>query len=64
MASIVCEQCSKAYSDKEGSCYRAWHDVKGETLPPHEPLSQPMMVYPCPEDLPAPAEGLKRTAGR
>ena len=56
MASIVCEPCSKAYSEQEGACYRVWHDVKGDALPPHEPLSQPMMAYPCPDDQSVPQE--------
>jgi hypothetical protein len=50
MASIVCEVCSAALTAKEGHCMRMWHTVKGEVLPPHEPLSEPGMAYPCPED--------------
>jgi hypothetical protein len=50
MASIECEVCSKAYSEQKGKCYRFWHDVEGDVLPPHEPLSVEGFAYECPDD--------------
>jgi hypothetical protein len=57
MPSLECDACSKALSEKEDTCLRVWHSVKGETMPPHEPLSVPGFQYPCREDqLPSPDE--------
>ena len=50
MASMECEGCSKAKSDQEGRCLRMWHEVQGDTMPPHEPLSVPGFSYECTEE--------------
>lgn len=51
MASMECDACSKALSEQEGRCYRVWHEVRGETMPPHEPLSVDYWKFECPEPL-------------